>query len=166
MSKRLTSGALLLLLAGLTAKAAAELQVTEEPLDFTEVATSSHRIAYARIEVPENAASALKDADVQLAAACAAAFGELTISAASLWTSLPIDWEPVLDPTNGMTGLFFPAGGQNAFHAEIGKLLMDWAGPESAFLVLAFECGDIDCECAPLITTGALRLSVVASAAP
>ena len=46
-----------------------------------------------------------------------------------------------------------------ALHAEIGKLLMDWTGTQSAILVLAFECGDVDCNCSPLITTGQLRLS-------
>jgi hypothetical protein len=156
MSKGLTIGALLLLLAG---AAQAELLVTEQPLTFTEVATSGHRIAYATIEVPEGATGALKGADLLFTATCAGALGKLTLAAASLWAELPGDWESALDPANGMTGLFFPAEGENAFHAEIGKLLMGWTGPQSAILVLAFECGDIDCNCSPLIGCGVLRLA-------
>ena len=156
MSKGSTIGALLLLLAG---TAQAELQITQQELTFTEVATSGHRIAYATIEVPAGAAGVLKGADIQLTAHCPAALGKLTLAAASLWAELPGDWEPALDPASGMTGLFFPAEGQSAFHAEIGKLLMDWTGPQSAILVLAFECGDIDCECSPLISAGGLRFS-------
>jgi hypothetical protein len=160
MSKRLTIGALLLLLAG---AAQAELLVTEQALSFTEVSTGGHRIAYAIIEVPPDAASTLKGADVKVTATCAGALGKLTLAAASLWAELPGDWESALDPANGMTGLFFPAEGENAFHAEIGKLLMDWTGLQSAFLVLAFECGDVDCDCLPLITAGQLRLSTLAT---
>jgi hypothetical protein len=156
MSKGLGIGALLLLLAG---AAQAELQVAEQTLTFTEAETSSHRIAYATIEVPEGAAAALKGADVQFTANCPEALGKLTLAAASLWAELPSDLEPALDPVSGMTGLFFPAAGQNAFHAEIGKLLMDWTGTQNAVLVLAFECGEIDCECSPLIAGGKLRLS-------
>ena len=115
------------------------------------------------IEVPEGAANTLKGADVQITASCAEALGKLTLSAASLWTELPTDWEPAMDPEAGMTGLFFPAEGENTFHAEIGKLLMDWTGPQSAILVLAFECGDVDCNCSPLITSAQLRLSAVAT---
>ena len=158
MRQRLTSWALLLLLAG---AAQADLQIVEQSLSFTEATTSSHRIAYAIIDVPESAAIALKTADVQFTATCAGALGELTLSAASLWAELPPDWELALDPENGMTGLFFPAQGENTFHAEIGKLLMDWTGPQQAFLVLAFECGDIDGDCSPLITAGQLRLSML-----
>jgi hypothetical protein len=158
MSKGLTIGALLLLLAGV---AQAELRITEQVLSFTEAATGGHRIAYAIIEVPEGGAGALKGADVQFTANCPEALGKLTLSAASLWAELPGDWEPALDPANGVTGLFFPAEGQSAFHAEIGKLLMDWTGPQSPILVLAFECGDIDCDCSPLIAAGELRLSML-----
>jgi hypothetical protein len=61
---------------------------------------------------------------VRFTAACAGALGKLTLAAVSLWVELPSDWEPALDPASGMTGLFFPTEGQNAFHAEIGKLLM------------------------------------------
>ena len=156
MNKGLTIGALLLLLAG---AAQAELLVTEQPLTFTEAATSGHRIAYATIEVPEGAAGALKGADIRFTAHCPAALGKLTLAAASLWAELPGDWAPVLDPASGMTGLFFPAEGQSAFHAEIGKLLKDWTGPQNVILVLAFECGDINCECSPLIAAGELRVS-------
>jgi len=166
MRRSLTSWALLLLLASLAGTASAELQIAEQGLNFTEVATGSHRIAYAIIEVPANSASALKAADVQFIAACSGALGEVTLAAASLWSELPTDWELALDPENGMTGLFFPAEGENAFHAEIGKLLMDWTGPQSARLVLAFECGDIDCECSPLIAGGELRPLSISSEAP
>jgi hypothetical protein len=160
MGRSLTIGALVLLLAS---AAQAELLVTEQALTFTEVATGGHRIAYAIIEVPEGAAGALKGADVQFTANCPEALGKLTLAAASLWAVLPAGWELALDPESGMTGLFFPAEGQNAFHAEIGRLLMDWTGPQSAILVLAFECGDIDCGCSPLIATGELRLSMLAA---
>jgi hypothetical protein len=160
MRKGLTIGALLLLLAG---AAQAELQIVEQPLSFTEVATGGHRIAHAIIEVPEGAASALKGADLSFTAACPNALGELTLAAATLWAELPADWEPALDPESGMTALFFPAEGENAFHAEIGKLLMDWTGPQPAILVLAFECGDIDCGCSPLISAAQLRLSAIAT---
>lgn len=160
MSKGLTIGALLLLLAG---AAQAELQIAEQRLTFTEVATGGHRIAYATIEVPAGAASALKGADLSFTAASPEALGELTLAAATLWAELPANWDPALDPVNGMTGLFFPAEEENAFHAEIGKLLMDWSDPQSAVLVLAFECGDIDCNCSPLITAGQLRLSTLAT---
>ncbi|MBM4118636.1 hypothetical protein FJ251_13050 [bacterium] len=160
MSKRAPIGALLLLLAG---AAQAELQIAEQTLSFTEVATGGHRIAYATIEVPEGAASALKGADLRFTAACLEALGELTLVAATLWAELPPNWELATDPTHGMTGLFFPAEGENAFHAEIGKLLMDWTGPQSAILVLAFECGDIDCDCSPLIVAGELRLATLAT---
>ncbi len=163
MSKGLTIGALLLPLAG---AAQTELLVTEQPLTFTEVATSGHRIAYATIEVPDNAASARRAADLHLAVACPGALGELSLSAASLWTELPTDWELTLNPASGMTGLFFPTEGESAFHAEIGKLHMDWTGPQNAILVLAFECGDIVCECSPLIAAGELRLSAVSAEAP
>jgi hypothetical protein len=37
---------------------------------------------------------------------------------------------------------------------------MDSTGPQSAILVLALECGDIDCECSPLTAAGELRLSM------
>lgn len=160
MNKGLTTGALLLLLAG---AAQAELVVTEQALTFTEVATSGYRIAYATIEVPEGAAGVLKGADIQFTANCPTALGKLALAAASLWAELPGDWEPALDPASGMTGLFFPAEGQSAFHAEIGKLLMDWTGPQSAILVLAFECGEIDCECSPLAAAGELRISTLAT---
>jgi len=160
MSKGLTIGVLLLLLAG---AAQAELEIAVLPLSFTEAATSGHRIAYATIEVPEGAAGTLKGADLRFTAACPDALGELTLAAAMLWAELPANWELALDPTNGMTGLFFPAEGENTFHAEIGKLLMDWTGPQTAILVLAFECGDIDCDCSPLITAGQLRVSTLAT---
>jgi len=163
MSKGLTIGALLLLLAG---AAQGELLVTEQPLTFTEVATSGHRIAYATIEVPLGSAGALKGADVQFTVSCPEALGELTLAAATLWVELPGDWEPALDPARGMTGLFFPAAGENVFHTEIGKLLMDWTGSQSAILVLAFECGEVDCECSPLIAAGELRLSTTSTEAP
>jgi len=163
MSKGLTIGALLLLLAG---AAQAELEIAVLPLSFTELATGGHRIAYATIEVPEGAASALTGADLRFTTACPEALGELTLAAATLWAELPAAWELALDPANGMTGLFFPAEGESAFHAEIGKLLMTWTGAQSAVLVLAFECGDIDCDCPPLITAGQLRFATLKTEGP
>lgn len=158
MRKALTIGTLLLLLAG---SVQAEMHIQTQPLGFTELATSGYRIAYAIIEVPGWEAGALKGADLQFTAACSNALGKLTLASTSLWEELPTDWELALEPANGMTGLFFPADGERVFHAEIGKLLMDWPGPQSAFLVAAVECGDIDCACTPLIASAQLQLSVL-----
>jgi hypothetical protein len=158
--------ALLLLLAGQAGTSSAEPLTEEQILSFSEVETRNHRIVCAIIEVPAEAASTLKAADVELTAACPEAMGELTLSAASLWEALPGDWALALDPAGGMTGLFFQAEGENAFHAEIGKLLMDWTGAPSVFLVLAFDCEEVDCACAPLIAAGALRLIEMATEEP
>ncbi len=37
---------------------------------------------------------------------------------------------------------------------------MDWSSAaESAILVFAFECADVDCSCSTLITSGEIRFS-------
>ncbi len=139
----------------------AEQQFAETAVAFEELSHGEARICYAIIVVPDGVQPAPKAVDLRFTAPCTGAFGKLTLGSISLWPTLPTDWDLVLDPERTQTGLFFPLEEDTDYHAEIGGLFMDGieAGDEAA-LVLAYECGDVDCHCTRLIENAVLRFSV------
>lgn len=158
-TKLITTILLLACLAGATARA--ELSVSEQGLSFSEQVLDGHRYCWATVTQLEIPVGTTKSIDIEFAASCPEALGELTFGTVSMWSSLPGDWSSALDPERTATGLFFPAESEHegTFHAEIGGLPGDWtASAGDAILVVAFDCREVDCDYESLMGNAILRV--------
>ena len=141
--------------------ALADLQVSEQAISFDEVTAAGYRFCYAIIDMPDHAAEDWRAVDIHFTTDCSEALGELGMGLVSLWDQQPQDWTDILAPEHTRMGLFFRAEGEGEHKAEIASSFATagLAG-QSAVLVFAFDCRDVDCRCEPLIEGATLRFTI------
>ena len=160
--------AMLLLLTLGASTAVADLQVSEQAVSFNVVATGGYRFCHAIIELPDHGNGEWKTVDLLVETGCPEAMGQLALGLVSLWAHPPQDWTEALDPEHTRMGLFFQTDEEGIHKAEIASSFLA-AGADagqSLALVLAFECGDVDCGCSSLLEGATLRFTSVETDEP
>ncbi|MCP5069634.1 MAG: hypothetical protein GY946_23955 [bacterium] len=106
--------------------------------------------------------------DLFVETGCPGAMGELALGLVSLWESPPQDWSEALDPERTRMGLFFRTDVEGVHNAEIASSFASvGAGAgQNLTLVLAFDCGDVDCGCSPFLEGAILRFTSVEADEP